>query len=148
MTGQLIPFVIEKTEHGERSYDIYSRLLKDRIIFIGSPITDNLANAIIAQFLFLQNEDSEKNRRARANALMDAQCLYYLKLFNKDKALYVEDLNECLEQTKDWLKISMLIRADYLEALDSTVRITPEGLTAWEQLNKFTHIRDTQQTSE
>ncbi|HDD64836.1 MAG TPA: ATP-dependent Clp protease proteolytic subunit [Firmicutes bacterium] len=61
MKNQLIPFVIEKTESGERAYDIYSRLLKDRIIFIGYPINDNVANVVIAQFLFLQNEDPEKD---------------------------------------------------------------------------------------
>ncbi|MBN1445111.1 MAG: ATP-dependent Clp protease proteolytic subunit [Candidatus Omnitrophica bacterium] len=61
MKGQLIPYVIEATERGERAYDIYSRLLKDRIIFIGSAITDHLANVVIAEFLFLQNEDPEKD---------------------------------------------------------------------------------------
>jgi ATP-dependent Clp protease protease subunit len=61
MKGQLIPYVIEATERGERAYDIYSRLLKDRIIFIGSPITDALANVVIAEFLFLQNEDTKKD---------------------------------------------------------------------------------------
>ena len=61
MKSQLIPYVIEQTERGERAYDIYSRLLKDRIIFIGTPITDNVANVVIAQFLFLQSEDPEKD---------------------------------------------------------------------------------------
>lgn len=61
MKGQLIPYVIEATERGERAYDIYSRLLKDRIIFIGSTITDSLANIVIAEFLFLQNEDAKKD---------------------------------------------------------------------------------------
>jgi ATP-dependent Clp protease, protease subunit len=56
----LVPFVIEQTSKGERSYDIYSRLLKDRIIFIGSPISDELANLIIAQILFLEMENPEK----------------------------------------------------------------------------------------
>jgi ATP-dependent Clp protease, protease subunit len=57
----LIPYVIEQTSKGERSYDIYSRLLKDRIIFIGSPISDELANLIIAQILFLEMENPEKD---------------------------------------------------------------------------------------
>jgi len=61
MKNQLIPYVIEQTERGERAYDIYSRLLKDRIIFIGTPINDNVANVIIAQFLFLQSEEPEKD---------------------------------------------------------------------------------------
>ena len=57
----LVPMVIEQTGRTERAYDIYSRLLKDRIIFIGTPIDDNIANIIIAQLLFLQMEDPEKD---------------------------------------------------------------------------------------
>ena len=56
----LVPMVIEKTSFGERAYDIYSRLLKERIIFLGGPINDEVANLIIAQLLFLQSEDSKK----------------------------------------------------------------------------------------
>ncbi len=56
-----IPFVIEKTGRGERQYDIYSRLLEDRIIFIGSPIDDNVANSVIAQLLFLQKENKSQD---------------------------------------------------------------------------------------
>lgn len=56
----LIPTVIEKSQYGERAYDIYSRLLKDRIIFLGGPVTDQVANAIIAQFLFLEHDDPKK----------------------------------------------------------------------------------------
>ena len=58
--GILVPMVIETTGRGERAYDIYSRLLKDRVVFIGTPIDDNVANLIVAQLLFLQNEDGEK----------------------------------------------------------------------------------------
>ncbi|MFT5086381.1 MAG: ATP-dependent Clp protease protease subunit [Candidatus Latescibacterota bacterium] len=57
----LIPMVIEQTGRGERSYDIYSRLLKDRIIFVGTPINDQIANLIIAQLLFLASEDPKKD---------------------------------------------------------------------------------------
>ena len=57
----LVPMVIEQTNRGERAYDIYSRLLKDRIIIIGTPIDDNSANLIIAQLLFLEAEDPEKD---------------------------------------------------------------------------------------
>ncbi len=57
----LIPMVVEQTGRGERSYDIYSRLLKDRIIFLGGGIDDHVANLIIAQLLFLESEDSEKD---------------------------------------------------------------------------------------
>src|SRR5437763_15582758 len=56
-TNQLIPIVIERSGRGERAYDIYSRLLKDRIIILGGPVTDESANAIIAQMLFLSNDD-------------------------------------------------------------------------------------------
>ncbi|SFE03875.1 ATP-dependent Clp protease, protease subunit [Bacillus sp. OV194] len=57
----LVPMVVETTNRGERSYDIYSRLLKDRIIIIGSPIDDNVANSVVAQLLFLAAEDPEKD---------------------------------------------------------------------------------------
>ncbi|MBP9560528.1 MAG: ATP-dependent Clp protease proteolytic subunit, partial [Syntrophorhabdaceae bacterium] len=57
----LIPIVIEKDGRGERAYDIYSRLLKERIIFLGSAIDDNVANIIIAQLLFLESEDPSKD---------------------------------------------------------------------------------------
>lgn len=59
--SHLVPIVVEQTNRGERSYDIYSRLLKDRIIFIGGPIDDHVANLIIAQLLFLEAEDPEKD---------------------------------------------------------------------------------------
>jgi ATP-dependent Clp protease protease subunit len=57
----LVPIVVEQSTRGERAYDIYSRLLKERIIFIGTPIDDDIANLIIAQLLFLESEDSEKD---------------------------------------------------------------------------------------
>lgn len=60
-SNTLIPFVIEKEGRYERSYDIYSRLLKDRIIFLGGPVNDDAANVIVAQMLFLANEDSTAN---------------------------------------------------------------------------------------
>ena len=56
----LVPFVVEQTGRGERSYDIYSRLLKDRIVFVGGQITDEVANVVTAQLLFLESEDPEK----------------------------------------------------------------------------------------
>src|SRR3989344_4593403 len=57
----LIPTVIEKSQYGERAYDIYSRLLKERIIFLGGPINDAVANSIIAQMLFLASKDPQKD---------------------------------------------------------------------------------------
>jgi len=64
----LVPIVIENTGRGERAYDIYSRLLKDRIIFIGGPITDELANLVVAQVLFLANEDSKTDIHVYVNS--------------------------------------------------------------------------------
>ena len=60
-TSQLVPMVVEQTNRGERAYDIYSRLLKDGIIFVGSGIDDNLANLVIAQMLFLEAEDPDRD---------------------------------------------------------------------------------------
>src|SRR5213592_5029714 len=56
-----MPYVVEQTHRGERSYDIYSRLLKDRIVFLGTPVDDDVANIVIAQMLFLQSEDPNKD---------------------------------------------------------------------------------------
>jgi len=64
----LIPTVLEKTSLGERAYDIYSRLLKDRIVFLGSPVDDAMANTIIAQLLFLDNEDSKSDIKLYINS--------------------------------------------------------------------------------
>ncbi len=61
MSGYLVPIVIEKTGRGERSYDIYSRLLRDRIIFLGGPVNDEIASLVIAQLLFLANEDGKSD---------------------------------------------------------------------------------------
>lgn len=57
----LVPMVVEQTSRGERAYDVYSRLLKDRIIFVGTGIDDNVANVVVAQLLFLESEDPEKD---------------------------------------------------------------------------------------
>ena len=64
----MIPIVIEQTGRSERAYDIYSRLLKDRIVFVGTPIDDNIANIVIAQLLFLQTEDPEKDIHVYVNS--------------------------------------------------------------------------------
>jgi ATP-dependent Clp protease protease subunit len=64
----LVPMVIEQTNRGERAYDIYSRLLKDRIVFIGTPIDDTIANLIIAQLLFLESEDPDKDVHVYINS--------------------------------------------------------------------------------
>jgi ATP-dependent Clp protease protease subunit len=64
----LIPMVVEQSHRGERSWDIYSRLLKDRIVFIGTPINDSVANAIIAQLLFLESDDPERDVHVYINS--------------------------------------------------------------------------------
>ncbi|MEF3691782.1 MAG: ATP-dependent Clp endopeptidase proteolytic subunit ClpP [Candidatus Moraniibacteriota bacterium] len=68
LSQYLVPTVIEKTNYGERAYDIYSRLLKDRIIFIGSPIEDGMANAVIAQLLFLESQNSREDIKIYINS--------------------------------------------------------------------------------
>src|SRR5205823_13183556 len=65
----LVPMVIEQTSRGERAYDIYSRLLRDNIIFIGTPVDDMIANLVIAQMLFLAAEDPEKDIQQYINSL-------------------------------------------------------------------------------
>ncbi len=65
---ELIPTVIEKVQGGERAYDIYSRLLKERIIFLGGPINDAVANSVIAQLLFLEHEDAKKDIKLYINS--------------------------------------------------------------------------------
>ena len=61
ITNDLVPYVVEQTNRGERSYDIFSRLLKDRIIFIGDEITDATASVVVAELLFLESEDPDKD---------------------------------------------------------------------------------------
>lgn len=68
MNQYLIPTVIEKTHNGERAFDIYSRLLKERIIFLGSEINDDVANIVIAQLLFLESEDKERDIKLYINS--------------------------------------------------------------------------------
>ena len=68
VTTANIPFVIEQTHRGERSWDIYSRLLKDRIVFLGTPINDQVANVVIAQLLYLESDDADKDIRLYINS--------------------------------------------------------------------------------
>ncbi len=68
MSGILVPMVVEQTNRGERSYDIYSRLLKDRVVFLGGEINDDVANLVVAQLLFLEAEDPDKDIRLYINS--------------------------------------------------------------------------------
>jgi len=85
----LIPMVVEQTGRVERAYDIYSRLLKDRIIFIGTPVDDNVSNLVIAQLLFLQTENSEKDINVYINtpggAVTSGLAIYDTMQFVKPK---------------------------------------------------------------
>ena len=81
----LVPYVIEQTSRGERSYDIYSRLLKDRIIFLGEEVNDVSANLIVAQLLFLEAEDPSKDIQLYINSpggSVTAGMAIYLKIFD------------------------------------------------------------------
>lgn len=91
---------------------------------------------------FDKDEEARKNERARANALMDIECLRFLRLFSEDHYLKIDDLSQHIKVTTDWLKIALLIRADYLQALDSTIRITTDGLAAWAELNQLEKVSD------
>lgn len=68
MSSYLVPIVVEQTARGERSYDIYSRLLKDRIVFLGGPVTDDISNLVVAQLLFLANEDPDADIHLYVNS--------------------------------------------------------------------------------
>ena len=85
--GGLVPIVIENTPQGERSYDIYSRLLKDRIIMLGHPVTDDLANSIIAQMFFLEMDNPEKDIHLYINSpggsIMAGLAIYDIMQFVK-----------------------------------------------------------------
>jgi hypothetical protein len=85
----------------------------------------------------IQDEEAQRDYRAKANALMDADCLQVLRLFNDKKYIIIGELNNLIKNPKSWLNIATLVKADYLEIMDSTVRITPEGKTAWEEFGQF-----------
>ena len=87
------------------------------------------------------NEELERNKRARANAIMDRRCLEFLELFNQQGPLAADAISEFIKDNGDWLKIAVLIRADYLQNLDSVVRITQDGLQALLELNKMKEIK-------
>lgn len=71
---------------------------------------------------------------------MDVECLGFLKLFCGNEQLMVDELSKYITRNTDWLKIALLIRADYLQSLDSTVRITSEGIAAWTDLNRLHNL--------
>lgn len=78
--NHVLPYVVEKTNSGERSYDLYSRLLKDRVVFLGSEVNDQVANSIVAQLLFLESEDPDKDIQFYINSpggsITDGMAIY------------------------------------------------------------------------
>jgi hypothetical protein len=85
-----------------------------------------------------------KGERARASALMDANCLKFLGLLYDKRQLSVAAICEHIEKNDDWLKIALLIKADFLENLDSMLRITAEGVEAWAKLQQFKKMSRTE----
>ena len=102
----LIPSVIEKTSYGERAYDIYSRLLKDRIIFLGSMIDDGVANSIIAQLLFLDSQNSKEDIKLYINSpggvVSSALAIYDTMQYVKDDVRTICVRTSLLGQHFSW----------------------------------------------
>ena len=95
--AQLGPMVVEQTGHGERGYDIYSRLLKDRIILLGTPIDDDVANLIVAQLLFLQAEDPKKDIDLYINS-PGGSCTAGLAIYDTIQSLSCDVKTYCIGQ--------------------------------------------------
>ena len=95
--AQLVPMVVEQTGHGERGYDIYSRLLKDRIILLGTPIDDDVANLIVAQLLFLQAEDPKKDIDLYINS-PGGSCTAGLAIYDTMQSLSCDVKTYCIGQ--------------------------------------------------
>jgi ATP-dependent Clp protease protease subunit len=95
--AQLVPMVVEQTGHGERGYDIYSRLLKDRIILLGTPIDDDVANLIVAQLLFLQAEDPKKDIDLYINS-PGGSCTAGLAIYDTIQSLSCDVKTYCIGQ--------------------------------------------------
>ena len=95
--SQFVPMVVEQTGHGERGYDIYSRLLKDRIILLGTPIDDDVANLIVAQLLFLQAEDPKKDIDLYINS-PGGSCTAGLAIYDTIQSLSCDVKTYCIGQ--------------------------------------------------
>ena len=95
--AQLVPMVVEQTGHGDRGYDIYSRLLKDRIILLGTPIDDDVANLIVAQLLFLQAEDPKKDIDLYINS-PGGSCTAGLAIYDTIQSLSCDVKTYCIGQ--------------------------------------------------
>src|SRR5947207_14963571 len=99
----LMPMVVEQTGRGERSYDINSRLLKDRIVFIGTPMDDHIANLVIAQLLFLQMEDAKKDISIYINS-PGGSVTAGLAVYDTMQFLTCDVTTYCLEWPRVWLR--------------------------------------------
>jgi ATP-dependent Clp protease protease subunit len=102
--GNLIPIVIEQTGRGERAYDIYSRLLRDRILFLGTSIDDDIANLAIAQLLFLQSEDAEKDVSIYINS-PGGSCTAGLAIYDTMRFLKCDVATYCVGQASSMAAI-------------------------------------------
>lgn len=121
-----------------QSSDIRKRL--NSVVLRSSSLktaSEELDTSIVCSTYDKLNTDAAKNERAKANALMDEDCLVFLQLFYQKKVIFIDELQEYIKKPKQWLKLSLLIRADFLETLDSTVRVTPDGISAWNFLSRF-----------
>ena len=126
-TTECIPY---EEKQRERSVDISTASSSDELL---EKETSYISDRAL-------NEELQRNERARANAIMDQRCLEFLQLFNQKGPLTADEINEFVVNTGDWLKIALLMRADYLQNLDSVVRITQDGLSALLQLNKVREL--------
>src|SRR5258708_4776173 len=109
--SNLVPMVVEQTGRGERAYDIYSRLLKDRIVFLGTEINDDVANLVTAQFLFLESEDPEKEINFYINSpggsVTAGRAIYDTMEFIRPPVSTL-----CLGQAASMAAITLLARAE------------------------------------
>ena len=98
----LIPYVIEQTSHGERSYDIYSRLLKDRIVFLGEEVNDVTASIIVAELLFLEAEDPEKDIQFYINS-PGGSVSAGMAIYDTMQYIKCDVSTICMPRAREWL---------------------------------------------
>jgi hypothetical protein len=86
---------------------------------------------------------TEAEEQKKASALMDRECLMYLAELSNGKIVHANELSKMISEPRSWLKVAMLVRADFVETLDSSVRITDEGLAAWGMVQRLARKRST-----
>ena len=131
----LVPYVIEQTSHGERSYDIYSRLLKERIIFLGEEVNDTTASLIVSQLLFLESEDPEKDislyilspggsvevsYSSKSMGTANDNAIYiqkaYIRTEDKKNYVYIRD-KKTKRLKKQYVKVGKTMNGQYMEII-------------------------------